>query len=112
MCLFCKIANKEIPSKVLFEDADVLAFHDITPQAPTHVLVIPKRHVASLAEVTDADAALLGKLALAAKRAAEETGIAKTGFRVVMNSGAEAGQSVLHLHAHVLGGRHMGWPPG
>ena len=112
MCLFCKIANKEIPSKVLFEDDDLLAFHDITPQAPVHVLVIPKRHVASLADAAEADVTLLGKLALATRRVAEETGVATTGFRVVANSGAHAGQSVHHLHLHVLGGRPMAWPPG
>lgn len=112
MCLFCNIANKVIPSNVLFEDDDLLAFHDITPQAPIHVLVIPKRHVASLAEAIEADAALLGKLSLAAKRVAVETGVAESGFRVVMNSGPDAGQSVSHLHLHVLGGRAMAWPPG
>lgn len=112
MCLFCKIASKVIPSNVLFEDDDLLAFRDITPQAPIHVLVIPKRHLTSLAEATEADAALLGKLSLAAKRVAVETGIAESGFRVVMNNGPDAGQSVAHLHVHVLGGRAMAWPPG
>lgn len=112
MCLFCNIANKVIPSNVLFEQDDLLAFHDITPQAPIHVLVIPKRHVTSLAEAIDADAALLGKLSLAAKRVAVESGIDESGFRVVMNSGPDAGQSVAHLHLHVLGGRAMSWPPG
>ncbi len=112
MCLFCKIAIGEIPSKVLFEDADLLAFHDVAPQAPVHVLVIPKRHLASLAEAAEADAAILGKLALATRRVAEETGIAASGFRVVANSGADAGQSVHHLHLHVIGGRAMAWPPG
>ena len=112
MCLFCKIAIGEIPSKVLFEDADLLAFHDVAPQAPVHVLVIPKRHRASLAEAAEADAAIHGKLALATRRVAEETGIAASGFRVVANSGADAGQSVHHLHLHVIGGRAMAWPPG
>lgn len=112
MCLFCKMVKREIQAKVVFEDDDVLAFHDIHPQAPMHVLVIPKRHVASLAESKPEDEALLGKLMMAARRAAEETGIAQSGFRVVINSGAQAGQSVFHLHLHVLGGRPMAWPPG
>jgi histidine triad (HIT) family protein len=112
MCLFCKIAKKEIPSKVLFEDDDLLAFHDINPAAPTHVLVIPKAHLTSLADATDEHTALLGKLMLATKRAAEETGLTATGYRVVANTGPNAGQSVFHLHLHVIGGRPMAWPPG
>jgi histidine triad (HIT) family protein len=111
MCLFCKMVSKEIEAKVVFEDDDVLAFHDIHPQAPMHVLVIPKKHVASLADDAG-DAALLGKLLVGARRAAEQTGITQGGFRVVINSGAQAGQSVSHLHLHVLGGRTMEWPPG
>jgi histidine triad (HIT) family protein len=105
------MVSKEIEAKVVFEDDDVLAFHDIHPQAPMHVLVIPKKHVTSLADDAG-DEALLGKLMLAARRAAEQTGIAQGGFRVVINSGAQAGQSVFHLHLHVLGGRPMAWPPG
>lgn len=112
MCLFCKIAAKQIPSKVLFEDDDLLAFHDINPTAPTHVLVIPKAHLTSLADATSEHAALLGKLMLATKRVAEEAGLAKDGYRVVANTGANGGQSVLHLHLHVIGGRQMEWPPG
>jgi histidine triad (HIT) family protein len=112
MCLFCKIVNKEVPAKVLFEDADLLAFHDIKAGAPTHVLVIPKRHIASLGDATAADTELLGKLLASAPRVAAETGIADTGYRVVVNNGANAGQSVFHIHMHVLGGRAMAWPPG
>src|SRR5262245_45883079 len=112
MCLFCKIANKEVPAKVQFEDDDLLAFHDINPGAPTHVLVIPKRHIVSLNDATAADAALRGKLVLATHRVAEETGIAEKGYRVVINTGQNAGQSVFHVHVHVLGGRAMAWPPG
>ena len=112
MCLFCKIAAKQIPSKVLFEDDDLLAFHDINPGAPTHVLVIPKQHLVSLSEGQPDHAELLGKLLLAAARAATLTGIAQSGYRVVLNTGPDAGQSVFHLHVHVLGGRQMGWPPG
>jgi histidine triad (HIT) family protein len=112
MCLFCKIAAKQIPSKILFEDDDLLAFHDINPVAPTHVLVIPKAHVQSLADGKPEHEALFGKLMLAAARAAEATGLVKGGYRVVANTGADAGQSVFHLHLHVLGGRPMAWPPG
>ena len=112
MCLFCKIVNKEVPAKLLFEDDDVVAFHDINPGAPTHVLVIPKRHVASLNDVGPAEAELLGKIVVAGRRVAEETGIADKGYRVVINTGPSAGQSVFHIHMHVIGGRAMSWPPG
>jgi len=111
MCLFCKIASKQIPSKLVFEDDDVFAFHDINPQAPTHILVIPKQHIVSLGEAQPEHQALLGKMLLAAQHAAAEAGLT-SGFRVVFNTGAEAGQSVFHLHLHVLGGRPMAWPPG
>ena len=112
MCLFCKIVAKEIPAKILFEDDDLLAFHDINPGAPTHVLVIPKRHIVGLADVKPEDDALLGKIVRSAKRVAEETGIHETGYRTVINTGPHAGQSVFHVHMHVLGGRAMAWPPG
>ncbi len=112
MCLFCKIAAKQIPSKTLFEDDDLLAFHDINPGAPTHVLVIPKQHLTSLQDGQPEHAMLLGKLLLAARRAAEVTGVSQSGYRVVVNTGPDAGQSVFHVHVHVLGGRAMAWPPG
>jgi histidine triad (HIT) family protein len=112
MCLFCKIVGREIPAKILFEDDELLAFSDTRPVAPTHVLVIPKKHVTSLDEVAATDAPLLGKLLLACRRVAQEAGIVSTGWRVVTNNGADAGQSVFHLHLHVLGGRAMAWPPG
>ena len=112
MCLFCKIASKQIPAKVVFEENDLLAFHDINPGAPTHLLIIPKQHITALNEATVEHQALLGKLLLAARRAAEEAGIAESGFRVVVNNGPHAGQSVFHMHMHVLGGRPMAWPPG
>ena len=112
MCLFCKIVNKQIPSKVLFEEDALIAFHDVNPQAPTHILVIPKQHIQSLNEATPADEALLGKLLLATRRAAEVAGLRDDGYRVVINSGKDAGQSVFHVHLHVLGGRRMDWPPG
>jgi histidine triad (HIT) family protein len=112
MCLFCKIAKKEIPAKVLFEDDDLLAFSDIKPVAPTHALIIPKRHVESLNHATVEDERLLGKMLLAARRVAKEAGVDQTGWRAVVNSGPNAGQSVFHVHVHVLGGRAMEWPPG
>jgi histidine triad (HIT) family protein len=112
MCLFCKIAAKQIPSKILFEDPLLLAFHDINPTAPTHVLVIPKQHLTSLGDGQPEHADLFGKLLLATARAASLTGIAQTGYRVIANTGPDAGQSVFHLHLHILGGRQMAWPPG
>jgi histidine triad (HIT) family protein len=112
MCLFCKIITREVPAKVLFEDDDLLAFADIRPMAPTHALVIPKRHIESLNVASPADAELLGKLLLGAQRVAKEAGITGTGWRAVANTGKDAGQTVFHVHVHVLGGRDMGWPPG
>jgi histidine triad (HIT) family protein len=112
MCLFCKVANKEIAAKILFEDEELVAFSDIRPVAPTHALIIPKRHIPSLDQTSLADAALLGHLLLAAQRAAKEAGIDASGWRAVINNGADAGQSVFHVHVHVLGGRPMAWPPG
>lgn len=111
-CVFCRVAEGGAPARVLFANEDVVAFHDIAPRAPVHVLLIPRRHIASLASATEGDTEILGKLLLAAAEAARRTGIAETGYRVVTNSGSSAGQSVFHLHVHVLGGRPMGWPPG
>lgn len=111
-CLFCKIVSGAIQPDKVYEDADVLAFRDVNPQAPVHVLVIPKRHVTTLNDLTDADTALAGKLLLAAQRIAAQLGIADTGYRVVNNCNADGGQSVWHIHLHVLGGRRMQWPPG
>ena len=110
-CLFCKIASGAIPADKVHEDDEVLAFRDINPQAPVHVLVIPRRHVASLNDATDEDRVLLGRLLLTIRRLAEELGVAG-GYRVVNNCGASAGQSVFHVHFHLLGGRAMSWPPG
>ena len=112
MCIFCKIANHEMPAKIVHEDEDVVAFHDIDPQAPTHILIIPKRHITSLAHASEDDGLLLGKLMLAARRVALDAGLQEGGFRTVLNSGSGAGQSVFHIHVHVLGGRRMRWPPG
>jgi histidine triad (HIT) family protein len=108
--VFQKIIDGEIPAQKVYEDADVLAFRDVAPQAPFHVLVIPKRPIRSLAEAGAGDAALLGKLLLVASQVAREAGI--EGYRVVTNIGEDGGQSVLHLHFHVLGGRRLSWPPG
>jgi histidine triad (HIT) family protein len=110
-CLFCRIVAGEIQSDRVLEDDEVIAFRDIAPQAPTHVLVIPRRHVADAHALTDADDALLGRLFATARRVADDAGLAD-GYRVVTNVGDAAGQSVPHLHLHVLGGRRMGWPPG
>ncbi|MCP3982547.1 MAG: histidine triad nucleotide-binding protein [bacterium] len=110
-CLFCKIVAGEIPSDRVWEDDDVVAFRDISPQAPVHVLVIPKRHLASLDETAEGDAQLLGRLLGSCRSIAEQEGIAGA-YRVVNNCGAAAGQSVFHIHLHVLGGRSLGWPPG
>jgi len=109
-CIFCKIARKEIPAKLVYEDADVFAFEDIHPQAPLHLLVCPKKHAHSLAEMQEGDAALLGRIVLVGAKLAKERGHAA--HRTVFNTGAEAGQSVFHIHLHVLGGRGMKWPPG
>jgi histidine triad (HIT) family protein len=109
-CLFCRIVRGEIPAQRVAESATALAFRDINPQAPTHVLVIPKRHVASLAEATDA--AELGAVFALAREVAAAEGLADDGYRVVSNVGAGAGQTVFHLHVHVLGGRGFSWPPG
>ena len=111
-CLFCKIRDGQIPAAVTFRDEDVLAFKDISPKAPFHQLVIPIRHVVSLAIVEEKDAVLLGKLMLVGARLARESGLAEGGFRVVTNVGPDAGQSVLHVHLHVLAGRPLAWPPG
>jgi histidine triad (HIT) family protein len=111
-CLFCKIVGKEIPATIVAENDDAVAFRDIHPAAPTHVLVIPKKHIASVAEMGDDDAALLGRLVLFASEVAKKEGLHDTGFRLVSNTGPHAGQSVFHLHWHVLGGRPMAWPPG
>jgi histidine triad (HIT) family protein len=111
-CLFCKIRDGGIPAKLIHRDENVLAFKDIAPRAPFHALVVPLRHIATLTEATPEDAALLGQLLLVGARLATEAGHAASGFRVVMNVGAGAGQSVFHVHLHVLAGRVLTWPPG
>lgn len=111
-CIFCRIAAGEIPAEIVLENEQVVAFHDLSPQAPVHLLVIPRRHLVNVGEAGPEDVDLLGEVLLACRQAAEQTGIAQEGFRVVLNAGARAGQSVDHLHAHVLGGRDLTWPPG
>ncbi len=111
-CLFCKMVNGEIKPDVVYEDDTVLAFRDVNPQAPTHVLVIPKQHVSTINDLDEDSAHLPGRMMLAAKQVAHEAGIAERGYRTVMNCNPEAGQSVYHIHLHVLGGRPMHWPPG
>jgi histidine triad (HIT) family protein len=110
--IFGKIASGEMAADILYEDEDVVAFRDISPQAPTHLLVIPRKPIPTLNDAVPADAELLGKLLLAAARVAGAAGIAEQGYRTVINCNAGAGQTVFHLHLHVLGGRPLGWPPG
>lgn len=111
-CLFCKMVSGEIKTEKVYEDTQVLAFKDINPQAPMHVLVIPKRHIATLNDLEKTDAELIGKLYMTATQLAQSHGVAEAGYRTVMNCNAAAGQSVFHIHLHVLGGRPMRWPPG
>ena len=111
-CLFCKIAAGESPADIVHEDETLLAFRDISPQAPTHVLIIPRKHIATINDLSESDTEEIGKLFLAAARIAREEGIAEDGYRVTMNCNAGAGQTVFHVHLHMLGGRQMTWPPG
>ncbi|MDF0676827.1 MAG: histidine triad nucleotide-binding protein [Nitrospira sp.] len=111
-CLFCRVVTKTIPAKVVHEDDQTLAFDDIHPQAPVHTLVIPKRHVASIQDLGESDQALLAQLLLTCRKVANDKGLADSGFRLVANTGRNGGQTVFHLHFHVMGGRHMAWPPG
>ncbi|MDG2377070.1 MAG: histidine triad nucleotide-binding protein [Woeseiaceae bacterium] len=111
-CLFCKIVTGDIPADIVYENDNVVAFRDINPQAPTHVLVIPRQHIATINNLEAADAETVGNLYWAAKEIAAAEGVAEAGYRVVMNCNAAAGQAVFHIHLHVLGGRDLGWPPG
>ncbi len=111
-CIFCSIANGTIPCKKAYEDADVIAFHDITPQAPVHILIIPKKHIKSIADMEQGDLYLMEKLISTANKLAKELKINDSGYRLVINKGQNGGQSVGHLHIHLLGGRQMKWPPG
>jgi histidine triad (HIT) family protein len=111
-CLFCKIARGEIPSNKVYEDASFLGFRDIDPQAPVHIVVIPKKHIATMNDATKAETQILGDLLLVCQHIAKDENVAEPGYRIVINCNRNAGQSVFHIHAHVLGGRHMNWPPG
>lgn len=111
-CLFCRIASGEITAKKVYEDDQVVAFHDINPQAPTHVLVIPRKHIATLDALTDADAMTVGTLVTRTAALARELHLESDGYRIVANNGEAAGQTVFHIHFHLLGGRNFGWPPG
>lgn len=111
-CLFCKIVQGEIPAKVVADDPELMAFRDIHPQAPTHVLIIPKQHIASIDDVDSKDEQLLGRMVLTAKKIAQSEQINETGYRLVFNTNSGGGQEVYHIHLHLLGGRQMSWPPG
>ncbi|AYV55171.1 histidine triad nucleotide-binding protein [Leptospira kmetyi] len=111
-CIFCKIIRKEIPSKIAFEDEEILAFHDISPQAPVHIVFIPKKHITSLAQIEDGDSSLLANVLLKIRDTAKNLGIAENGYRVVNNTGKNGGQTVFHIHFHLLAERRLLWPPG
>ena len=111
-CLFCRIVAGEIPSKIAYQDDALVAFHDINPQAPVHFLIVPRKHIATLNDVTPDDEPLIGRMHARAAALAHELGVAERGYRAVFNCNSEAGQSVFHIHLHVLGGRPMAWPPG
>ncbi|MBN4080401.1 histidine triad nucleotide-binding protein [Beggiatoa alba] len=111
-CLFCKIINADIPADIIYQDDQIIGFHDLNPQAPTHVLFIPKKHIATVNDLETEDAELIGKLYLAARKVATDAGFAEQGYRLVMNCNRGAGQSVFHIHLHLLAGRAFSWPPG
>ena len=111
-CIFCKIINKEIPAKIVYEDDVILAFDDINPQAPVHTLLIPKEHFSSLNDIPEEKKDLVGHILLKARQVAEEKGVKDSGYRIVLNTAKDSGQDVFHIHFHVLGGRRMNWPPG
>lgn len=111
-CIFCQIVSREIETPLLYEDAELIAFRDIDPKAPHHILIIPKAHIATLNDTEEAHQVLLGKMMLVAKRLAEELGVAESGYRVLMNCNSGGGQAVFHIHLHLLAGRQMQWPPG
>lgn len=111
-CLFCGIADGQVKANLVYQDEDIVAFKDVAPKAPVHILIIPRKHLIRVSDIAEPDRALIGKIFQVAARLAREQGIDHSGYRVVVNSGADAGQSVLHLHYHLLGGRPMSWPPG
>lgn len=111
-CLFCKVQNGDIPAEILYQDKEVTAFRDISAQAPTHFLIIPNRHISTINDLESSDAELVGKMYLAARKIAGQEGVSESGFRTVMNCNSDGGQTVFHIHLHVLGGRQLTWPPG
>lgn len=111
-CLFCAIAEKSIPGTIVYEDDQVIAFRDVAPQAPCHILIIPRRHIATLNDLTDTDSVLMGHMIMTAKRIAADEGLAAAGYRLNFNCNAHGGQTVFHIHLHLLGGRQLHWPPG
>lgn len=111
-CIFCKVAAHDVPARTVFENERLIAFHDLFPQAPTHILIIPKTHYTTLNDVPAADSALLGEMMSTATQIAKELGVDESGYRVVMNCNKDGGQSVYHIHLHLLAGRQLGWPPG
>ncbi len=111
-CIFCRIVERSLPARIVFEDDEIVAFEDAHPQAPVHTLIVPRKHLASLKDATADDAALLGRMHVVATQLARERGLQTRGYRTVINTGAGAGQSVFHLHLHLLGGRVFHWPPG
>ncbi|ALO26760.1 MULTISPECIES: histidine triad nucleotide-binding protein [Leptospira] len=111
-CIFCKIIRKEIPSKIAFENEEILAFHDISPQAPTHIVFVPKKHIKSLREIGNEDSSLLGNMLLRIRDTAKNLGFAEDGYRIVNNTGKNGGQTVFHIHFHLLAERQLLWPPG
>ena len=111
-CLFCKIAAKEIPASIVFEDDKVVAFRDLNPQAPKHVLIIPKKHIATIDDLEEVDIGLVGQMVFTAKKIATDEGISQSGYRLIFNIKSDGGQQVYHIHLHMVGGRQMNWPPG
>ncbi|MCM8778781.1 MAG: histidine triad nucleotide-binding protein [Candidatus Omnitrophica bacterium] len=111
-CIFCKISRKEIPSKMVYADEEVLAFEDINPQAPVHIVIIPKKHIEKTSDITEGDIGLIGKLVFVAQKIAKEKNVSDSGYRLVFNCNKDAGQAVFHIHLHLLGGRKFFWPPG
>ena len=111
-CIFCKIVKKEIPAKIVYSDKDVLAFEDINPQAPIHIIIISQKHIEKLAEINESDISLIGRMVFIATKIAKEKKISDSGYRLVLNCNRDAGQTIFHIHLHLLGGRKFSWPPG
>ncbi|MGE4357154.1 MAG: histidine triad nucleotide-binding protein [Candidatus Omnitrophota bacterium] len=111
-CIFCKIINREISASIVYSDKEIIAFNDINPQAPVHIIIIPRKHIEKISDITEGDSELMGKLVLVAQRLAKEKNISDSGYRLVFNCNRDAGQTIFHIHLHLLGGRKFSWPPG